>query len=157
MDAQKPKFIFKSRTILVNLIIAIVTASAYLGGGEDWIKEHGALCILLINAANVLLRLVTKKAVALFPDDDDSGAGLFGLLIGMALCFWVCFGLAACQTQRHAAAFRDMRPIPVGKRIVPASDIRGFVIPLEGQCFAHVPRAAESDLVRALEQMEPIR
>lgn len=60
-----PKSIAKSKTIIVNAIIA---GSAFIPGVQSFVQAHPDEVLLAIGVANTLLRLVTKGRVQLFAD-----------------------------------------------------------------------------------------
>ena len=62
------KSIFKSKTFVVNFIIAVVT---YLvPGAQQFVRDNPNEVLLGIGLANVLLRRITHQRVALFGSDS---------------------------------------------------------------------------------------
>lgn len=62
-DEQEPKPIFESKTIAVNLIIAL---SPLYPPVKDWVQAHPGETLALLGAANLLLRWVTHKRLVLY-------------------------------------------------------------------------------------------
>jgi hypothetical protein len=62
---NESKSIFKSKTLAVNLVAML--ASLYPPVGAV-VATHPQEAVLALGVANLLLRLVTKKKVSLFPE-----------------------------------------------------------------------------------------
>lgn len=87
-----PKPIFKSKTILLNLIFAI---AACFPAVQEQVSAQPMLVVLLISLANGLLRLVTKQKVSLISDDETGMARLM-LMGGTAAALMT--GLPSCAS-----------------------------------------------------------
>lgn len=59
------KSIFKSKTVLVNVIIA---AAGFFPGVAAYVSENPEQVLTMIATAGIFLRMVTKNKVRLFPD-----------------------------------------------------------------------------------------
>lgn len=60
------KSIFASKTIWVNLVVGL--AALVFPPAKEWIDSHPTETLTLLAAANLVLRLVTRDKVVLFPD-----------------------------------------------------------------------------------------
>jgi hypothetical protein len=58
-----PKPLLKSKTVVVNLVLA---ALALLPQAQDLLRDNASDAIALVTALNVVLRLVTKRKIALW-------------------------------------------------------------------------------------------
>lgn len=95
MDTPAPaattaKPIFKSKTILLNLLFAI---AACFPDVQAFVAENPMLITLVITLSNSLLRLVTKQKVTLISEDASGMARLMimggaaaGLMTGLPSC-----------------------------------------------------------------------
>lgn len=141
MPNTPAKSVAASKTIWINLIIAVV---AFFPAAQAWVQQHPTEALVLVNVLNGLVRLVTHGRIQLFAADDK-----FGALIGIALCsFLLATGACARAVPAHVTALRTSTyivPHVTATRPQPAP------LPAENQRSLPVPRASESDLVRALE------
>jgi hypothetical protein len=65
------KSIFKSKTIAVNFVIAIAGLAAFfVPSAAQFVKDHAAMILTGIGAANTGLRIVTHGKVTLFGSDS---------------------------------------------------------------------------------------
>ncbi len=66
---------YKSKTIIVNIICLVVTilAASVIPGAMDFVKNNAMFGLVGIPVINLILRSVTKGAVALSTDDIISG------------------------------------------------------------------------------------
>jgi hypothetical protein len=62
-----PKVFFKSKTLVVNFLIAI---SPLIPGIGTWTQAHPVLALQFIVYANMALRLITKGSVYLYSSDE---------------------------------------------------------------------------------------
>ena len=62
-ESTAPKTIFKSKTLIVNAIIAV--ASLYPPVGE-WVQSNPDTALQALAVINFVLRLVTKNKIVLF-------------------------------------------------------------------------------------------
>lgn len=60
------KSIFKSKTLLVNFLVA---AAALYPPAAEWASQHATLVLSIIGSVNMVLRLVTKSRLSLFGSD----------------------------------------------------------------------------------------
>ena len=65
--APTTKALFKSKTVVVNLLIAIGLAIPAVG---QWVQSHGQESLLALAAINLVLRKVTHEKLSLFGSDD---------------------------------------------------------------------------------------
>lgn len=66
---MNPKPLFKSRTVLFNLLMSLsllIPSAAW----RDFITNNPEAIIAVITLTNVALRVITKQAVVLVPDTD---------------------------------------------------------------------------------------
>jgi hypothetical protein len=62
-----PKALVKSKTLIVNAIIA---GAALYPPAAEWVSHNAALALSLLGLLNFALRLVTHQRVALFGSDS---------------------------------------------------------------------------------------
>jgi len=64
MNANAPKSIFKSKTLIVNALIALASLYPPVGG---WVQANPETALQLLALVNFALRFITKNKVSLFP------------------------------------------------------------------------------------------
>lgn len=65
---MKTKYLFKSKTIIFNLLVSIAGVVAFFyQPANEWVQENAVLILAVVGAANMLLRRATKDAYAFFP------------------------------------------------------------------------------------------
>ena len=66
------KSVFKSKTILINAVVALLAIAATFMPGLN-VEQVSTLAVSVFAAVNIVLRLITKDAVTLFPDEPNPG------------------------------------------------------------------------------------
>ena len=65
---QPVKYLFDSKTIVFNLIVALAGVIAFFWTpATEWVQSNAVLIMAVVGAANMILRRVTKDAYAFFP------------------------------------------------------------------------------------------
>jgi hypothetical protein len=98
---MKTKSILASKTVWVNLISAASTLYPPVG---VWVAANPQVAMAVLGGINILVRLITKGAVSLFPADDagkvGSGNGLGGSLLRLLMIMFTAaalVGLPSCS------------------------------------------------------------
>ncbi len=72
--APAPKVFFKSRTILLNLVIAAAgVVAVFHPGAQEVVQQHAAGLLEVIGLINILLRSITHGRVALVSETSPDG------------------------------------------------------------------------------------
>lgn len=94
------KSIFKSKTLFINFVIAILPVIS--DTAAHWVSNHPQWTLSIIAGINFVLRAITFKRLALFATDTA-----LLLLLSMG-------SLASCAgTRQEREALHDLEPIPV--------------------------------------------
>lgn len=64
MNDTAPKSVFKSKTLIVNALIALASLYPPVGG---WVQGNPDTALQILAIVNFALRFVTKNKVVLFP------------------------------------------------------------------------------------------
>lgn len=72
------KPLLKSKTVVVNLVLA---ALALLPQAQDLLRDNASDAIAVVTAINVLLRLVTKRKIALWGTANEPGLEVLRLCL----------------------------------------------------------------------------
>jgi len=64
MNYNTPKSVFKSKTLIVNAIIALASLYSPVG---DWVQGNPETALQVITVVNIAMRFITKNKLVLFP------------------------------------------------------------------------------------------
>lgn len=63
VDRRRPKWMPKTKTFILNVLISIGTIGAYLASVEQ-VKDYAWIIVIVTNVANILVRQYTDSAAA---------------------------------------------------------------------------------------------